>query len=349
MKISCYFVAVFVFLMLPLGAEGITSATTWGVDGYYGFPHNEGYGGDDFVFPNYTPEPSPESFSPKDGDQGRTLGSGWGSVKLLGWLSHRITLPLLRIKGEGSTLASLTKDNGLAINLKASLSPITLGGDLTIIFTPLAFLDIQAGAHLGTGWELLGLNGLGLNSDGTGTPDAGLFNGGVVRFWGGGTLKFDLAAVIPGKWNHLVALAQGKLEYQHYTRADEGDSWMYLMDTGENFNGWRYRGTYFLGYQMPLKVKTLGILVETTENMGDVRDLSPLSNGGWGSDFREIILGPLCRIQLTQNSSLVVLLQFKNGRRYTDQTIFYNWFQNREGTDTYWRLDRLAFSMSFKL
>ena len=216
------------------------------------------------------------------------------------------------------------------------------------MLTPVAFLNFEAGAYFGTGWAALGFNGLGLNRDGSGTPDQGAFNGLVSKIWGSGTFQFDLAAVMPGEWNHVVTQATVKAEYRHYSRADQGDAWMFQGDAGENFNGMKYYTTFVLAYQMPLKVNLAGVMLETNINGGDVKTLSP-GDGGWGSDFLGVSISPLCNIRLSEKASVVVLAGFARGKKYTDDTIYYKWFQNRVYDSSFWYFDQLAFSFSYTL
>ena len=124
---------------------------------------------------------------------------------------------------------------------------------------------------------------------------------------------------------------------------------MFEGDKGENFNGFKLYGSYFLGYQMPLVLDMAGVLLQTSQNLGYVRDLSTKSSGGWGSDYVQITVGPVFSFDLSENSSLTLLIQFRRERLYTDSTIFYNYYENRSYKGTYWDLRRIAFSYSKRL
>lgn len=317
--------------------------SAWGVKGAYYFAHRKGYDPGAFTPPNYSVVELPDNYTATGLDNGRNLGSVWGGAEVLGWFRHRITLPVIR----GTDF--LTSGNNLMFELLAELSPVTVGGSFSATFTPIAFFKLGLGGHLGTGWPLLTFNGVGLNQDGSGVPDRTAFSGVVARAWATGTLQFDLASVIPGEWTHVVAVASGKLEYQYFTNADSEEAWMYLNDTGENFNGFRYKGSYFLGYQMPLKVDTVGILVGTEENLWSVKELSTIASGGWGSDFREISIAPLMNIKVSDTVGVTILLEFISDKRATSDTQFNRWFQNRVYDSTYWRLDRLAVAWTVEL
>jgi hypothetical protein len=66
-------------------------------------------------------------------------------------------------------------------NFKATLNPV-------------AFLKFEAGAGIGTGWDV-GFIGLAINDKGNIEPQN--FGGVVYRAWVAGTFQFDLAASCP--------------------------------------------------------------------------------------------------------------------------------------------------------
>jgi hypothetical protein len=129
----------------------------------------------------------------------------------------------------------------------------------------------------------------------------------------------------------------------------EGDAWMFEADIGGNFNGWKLLGSYFLGYRMPLALDTIGILVETDQNLGYVRKLSPLAGGGWGSDFLLITVRPVFSFRLSERNSLALLFQFRRERLYTEDSVFYAFYEHRDYAGTYWDFYRIAFSYSLRL
>ena len=126
---------------------------------------------------------------------------------------------------------------------------------------------------------------------------------------------------------------------------------MWEVDNGENFNGFMFYGTYFLGYQMPLALNTVGILLETEQNLGHVKDLSTMDSTGWGSDHVLITVGPVFNFTLSESGSLAVLVQFRRERLYDeiDDSIFANYYENRHAVGTYWDFYRIAFSYGLKL
>ena len=331
-------------LSLTAFADGIEHTTTLSVEGAYYLPDHKGYGVADGGFApiSYGLVEVPGSFVPIDGDQGRALGS-WGPAEIQVLLKHTIEVPFLTGSGP------LTEDNNATFDFTGALTPVSLRAELEAALTPIAFLEAYAGAMAATGWDIGIFNGMGLNADGSGVPESQSLQGVVLKSWVGATFQFDLAALVPGKWTHVVTLLSPRLQYAFFSGADRGQAWMFEADIGENFNGWKLLGSYFLGYQMPLALDMVGVLLQTEQNLGYVRELSPLGSGGWGSDFLLITVGPVFNFSISERNSLAVLVQFRRERRYTGDTVFYAYYANREYAGTYWDLYRLAFSYTLKL
>lgn len=290
---------------------------------------------------------APITYTPLEGQDApgalRTLGSTWGGAEAKLAFSYSDSMPFL--VGSG-----LMKDNNLSGKASLELSPVSINAVGQVSLTPIAFLVFTGGAALGTGWTAGPFQGLGLNPADNNVSGIELtpFGGLVWRVWGSGTFQFDLAALMPGEWNHVVVQAVGKVEYKAYTGAADGKAWLYEADGGENFNGAKFYGTYILGYQMPLMVNFLGFMAESEEWIGDVRDYSTMASGGWGSDFRFWQLGSLTNFQLGKNDSLLVLVQFKMARDYTDATTRNRSFETREYEAPYWYFNRIALSYTHK-
>ena len=336
-----------IFIMIIAGGTlfAAESSTYYGAVGAYYFDDNKGDGVSDGEFApiSYSPVTDPNSYS-VEADQGRDLGSGWGGAEAKASITHKIEVPFMQGSG------ALTTDNNILYQLKGELSPVSINAIASATLTPIAFLNFQAGTQIGTGWNFFGLfNGLGLNADGTGIPEEDPVPGIVSKSWLSGTFQFDLGAVIPGEWTHIIMAATAKLEQEYFSGADEGEAWQYEADTGENFNGLNFWGTYVLGYQLPYKLNTVAFLVETEQMLGDNKDLSSSDPVDWGSDFTQVTFGPIANIKLSENSSLLILLQFRTEKLYTDATVYNNYFRNREYDGTYIDFRRIAFSYSHKL
>jgi len=334
-------VLLYTSFSISLFGEGVEHETSIGAEFAYYFDDHSGYddgkvGG--FVVPNYNQIPAPTASD-------RALGSGWGSVELQLYLNHKITVPFLEGEHE------LTEDNNVKFNFNLYVAPVALYGKAAAIFTPIAFLNFEIGGMIGSGWNAVIFNGLGLNT--TGTPETTSFPGVVTELWSSATFQFDLAAIVPGEWTHVVLVANGEFKYSYFSGAGvsttaDVQAWQWLADSGENLNGLKFNGTYFLGYQMPLVLDTVGFLVETTQHLGANNTLSTMASNGWGSDFVEVTFGPLANFSFDEHNNLTVLFQFQSGRDYTDATIFEQNFIDRDYEATYVKFHRIALAYNYK-
>jgi hypothetical protein len=182
----------------------------------------------------------------------------------------------------------LTSDNNIALKLDAALSPIWAGLTGDAVLTVFPFLSFRLGAMAGTGWnyDLFGrlpLTGLGLNrKTNTDDPNDGVigngFDGLVWDAHAGAMVQFDLAAFLPGGWNHVVMQFYNKIDYLAYTKAKGDELWYYLGDDGMNMNAFRHSFDLFIGYAMPVLVDLIGYQLSgtlpfyNTEAENSVRD-----------------------------------------------------------------------------
>ncbi len=301
----------------------------------YSPPNLDGFGSTGFAPIDFDVVPAPDANS-------RDLGTGWGGGVALATLEYSRTIPAF--VGEGPFFSG----NNLELSARAELSPVTVEAVGSATLTPIAFLKFQAGAAVGTGWTL-GFVGLAINPTANADPLEEIpFGGALFRAWVSGTFQFDLAALLPGDWNHVVVQAVAKFEYRALTAADPGEAWLWQADAGMNFNGWRHLGTYVLGYQMPRKLNFTGVMVETEAWLGDVRDYSPMASG-WGSDFVTMIVSPLANLAFDERNSLTFVLQLKSTQDWTDPTTQRRSFQQRDYEGRLWKLDRIVFSYTRKL
>lgn len=305
--------------------------------------NHQGYDGSALQFPSFYKISRPSSLIPLGADDGRDLGKPWGVLKMQGIYTQRRTYPLF----QGDHW--IWEDSQFEVQIDTLMSPVTLALENRLTLIPVPFLKLQVGAHMGTGWTL-GITGLGLNTDGSGNTEKDSFSGMVLKTWFQGTLQMDSAFFWPGDWHHIVFSSSHKVAYQFYSAAGNREAWQYMLDNGENFNGWVYEGSHVIAYQMPRKFYLAGIMLENRQNLGYVKKLSPGNEGGWGSDFHFITAGPLAGFKINPKNTLLLLLQFKNERLYTRESLFYNYFQNRSSTgESYWYFDRLAIVYRYTL
>jgi hypothetical protein len=229
-------------------------------------------------------------------------------------ITQNFIFPLLR--GEGP----LTEGNNLSLGLTAEVSPVSVNGIAEAVVTPIAFLQAVAGARVGSGWNinLFGgdVYGIGVNRrDASGKPETvgSPFDGLLWSAWGGGVFQFDLAALFPGEWNHVVFRTYHAGRYSGYTAASSSESWYLENDDGQNRNGFTYYGNYLLGYQMPLFLNTVGFMAEMERYLYDTPDRKD-----WGDDLGRWTLGPLFNFTITEKFSAALIVQFRTRRNYTE-------------------------------
>ena len=241
-----------------------------------------------------------------------------------------------------------TKGNNINLDLSAEVSPVSLNGIVTAVWTPIAFFEFTAGGRIGTGWnvELFGseVKGIGLNTDAG--HDGSAFDGMLWQARTGGAFQFDLAALFPGDWNHVVARSYHEINYSGYTRAKSGESWYYEDDDGENCNGFNYYGNFLIGYQMPIFLNMAALLAEAGLYLYDTPNRSQ-----WGDDKIGWTFSGILNFAIVKQFDVTVITQFKTVRNYTDKNWEKLYYRNRTlDTSNPMRLEfyRVAAVLTFK-
>jgi len=242
--------------------------------------------------------------------------------------SQSFSIPFLR--GHNPLVA----DNNVKLVLGAYVTPVSAAGTSELIWTPVAFFLLSGGGQAGSGWNIPLGDGIGIN-----TPvgpkmegvqrqariEADAFDGVVWKAWGAGTFQFDLGAIFPGDWTHVIFLTRQEFCYSAYTRADSSTSWIFENDDGENRNGWKYRATYVLGYQMPNSpiLSMVGFMAELEKNLYNFE-------GGdfWGDGLGYWILSGMGVFTVTPRFNAMLAIQMRTRRnhgntRYNSNDYYY--------------------------
>jgi hypothetical protein len=258
------------------------------------------------------------------------------------------TFPFLR--GDGP----LTAGNNIRATLTAELTPISMDGIVQGTWTPIAFLQVVAGARIGSGWNirLFGgdIRGIGINqpgADGAAEAVGSAFDGIQWSSYLGGAFQFDMAAIFPGDWNHVVFRSYHEGRYWGYSAASATDSWFLESDEGENRNGFNYYGSYLVGYQMPIFLNTVGFMAEMDKYLYNTpnRDL-------WGDGLGCWILSALLNFTVTDWLDAALITQFESRRNYIEadaEDLFYQYRHIDNDKRRRLAFYRVAAILSFKL
>jgi hypothetical protein len=248
----------------------------------------------------------------------------------------------------------LTEGNNIGAALSAEITPISLNAIAEAVLTPVAFFQFSVGGRIGTGWNLnlfgSDLYGIGLNGPdvvGNSANYGSAFDGLLWKAQAGGTVQFDLAALYPGDWNHVVALSYHEINYKGYTKAKTDESWYYENDSGENINGFNYYGNLLIGYQMPMRFNMAAILAETDLYLYDTpgRDT-------WGDDIVRWTLSGVFGININAQMDLTLIAQFRTRRNYLEsgsQELYYRYRTIDTSSPTRLEFYRIAAALTYRL
>jgi len=224
--------------------------------------------------------------------------------------TQQFKIPFLR--GDNA----LTQDNNIKFALGGEITPVSLNGLFKTVLTPIAFFEFELGGRVGSGWHinLFGgdIYGIGLNTkDKPNKADGSAFDGALWEAHAGGAIQFDLAAIVPGEWNHVVFKSYHEINHKTYSRAGKGQAWFYEDDFGENCNGLNYYGNLLLGYQMPIFLDTVALLAE-----GDLYLYDTPNRELWGDERVRWTFAFVLSFTFTKKFGAALITQFRTMRNY---------------------------------
>jgi hypothetical protein len=233
----------------------------------------------------------------------------------------------------------LFAENNITFTGGLELSPVSLMPELSVSFTPVAFLVFSAGTMAGTGWDVLGIQGIaGYNTASHEYDNLTPFKSWYLCGWANGTFMFDTAALWPGNWHHIVMVASYDVEYK--TLTGTGSTVWDWQTTKSCADGWQYDQYYLLGYQMPGVISLAGVSVELYGhyNAGDYGELADTFCG----NFMSVEICPLMQLTLSKNDTVFAMLNFKARRSFKEN----HTSEDEEPLLTYdgseWYLQRIA-------
>lgn len=215
----------------------------------------------------------------------------WPPQALVG-VTQNFKVPLMQFDNP------LTKDNNINFKIGAELSPISFEGKFGIVWTPIAFLEFYTESRVGSGWNIKTLYGLALNKNNAGKSNyiPLNFSKSIYSFSFGGAFQFDLGAVIPNDWSHVVFRTDQAALYKAMSGVDSETSWLYQADSGENRNGWKYQASYLIGYKMPIFLDLIAMKIDVEKKL--FASPKGLDNKVWGENLFLTTFGPIINFNI---------------------------------------------------
>lgn len=263
---------------------------------------------------------------PYSGVEGRVTGN----------YTYKIPVPF----GDNALVRGNTLDLGAALEL----SPVSVTPAVSVALTPIAFLKFTATGKIGTGWNLIGLRGLGIYDGATSTySDLPSFKNYWYEARFQSLFQFDLAAIMPGDWNHVVTMATYEVIYNGVTGLDNQDIFMW-QTSGEKAKGLNYYSSIILGYQMPLVLQTVGLQFEFS-GYYDAKSY-PAAYSAYKGDFGTVSINPVAILKFNENHSLTIQANFKARRSFATKPAANQTNLELNCIGKEWFFNRLAFSYS---
>lgn len=233
----------------------------------------------------------------------------WPPQALVG-VTQNFKVPLMQFDNP------LTKDNNINFKIGAELSPISFEGKFGIVWTPIAFLEFYTESRVGSGWNIKTLYGLALNKNNAGKSNYIPLNFSkyIYSFSFGGAFQFDLGAVIPNDWSHVVFRTDQAALYKAMSGVDSETSWLYQADSGENRNGWKYQASYLIGYKMPIFLDLIAMKIDVEKKL--FASPKGLDNKVWGENLLLTTFGPIINFNIKKDYNIMLLAQWQTKPLY---------------------------------
>ncbi len=240
---------------------------------------------------------------------------------------------------------ALVRGNNVNLVGSVELTPVSIAVEPSVEFTPIAFLVFSSGVKLGTGWKVIGIDGLSNYNYVSGTYSPVVpFRDLYFRFWMQGLFQFDLAAILPGDWNHVVTQASYQAMYTMNTSVNNKDVWCWQASYNL-VNGWEYYSSVVLGYQMPLVLQMVGVQCEFSGyySADDIK----AQYRAFKNDFMTTQINPLAIFKFNDHHSLTVMFNFANRRGFDSAPAANETDVDLTYTSAEWYFKRLAFRYTY--
>lgn len=260
---------------------------------------------------------SPKSDYVKGKDHFAPVTAAYSSigVRMTGKASQSIPIPF--------GTSDLVKGNTLDFTYGLELSPLTIMPTFDVSFTPIAFLVFSAGANIGTGWFLPGLNLQGIarlvdpnKAEMTEAYESlSSFNNYYLDTYLGATFQFDVAALWPGDWHHIVSMANFTGHYTAMTGVPNGEIWAW-QGSGNQANGWNYKAQFVLGYQMPLPLAMIALNTELSGHFNG-NDYDSTKYPNYNGSFMSVDFVPFLAFAFGEKHSLLLACYVSSRRSFS--------------------------------
>lgn len=267
------------------------------------------------------------------------ISGPYDSLELRSTFSYRYSIPV----PFGTN--PLVSGNTLKLIGAVELTPVSVAIEPYVEFTPIAFLVFSSGMKVGTGWDFIGINGFGNYNKDTGKYDSVTpFKDWRLQLWLQGLFQFDLAALMPGDWNHVVTQASYKVMYTSNTSQPEKLPWCW-QGSGGLVNGWEYYSSVVLGYQMPLMIQMAALQFEFSGYY--FHEAIRYSYIPFNNDFMTVQINPLAIFKFNDHHSLTFMLNFSTRRGFDRAPEANESELNLTYTSPEWFFKRVAFRYTY--
>lgn len=210
----------------------------------------------------------------------------------------------------------LLKDANLKLKSSFELSPVSIKPAAGLTFTPLPFLEFSSNIEAGTGWSVIGINGMEEYKSSSREYEALTpFCNWYVKASAGATFQFDTGAIFEGDWTHVITLASYTVAYTMLTDVHDKSPWSWQR-TYHYSNALNYNWYFVLGYRLPFKLNLVAASLELygNYNSGTLSD----DFKAFDDSFMYAKLGPLASIDFDEKNSLMCMLIFMTRRSFTE-------------------------------
>lgn len=211
----------------------------------------------------------------------------------------------------------LTEDNHLTFNAGVEITPVSLAPTVSIVLSPVAFLEFAVGGKVGSGWNVgdafYGIAEYNASKMEYEKRDA--FSSWYLNGWFSGTFQFDLAAIWEGEFHHVIASATYKAGYQTLTGTD-ATIWLWQNDYALA-DGWIYEQEYILGYQMPFRLSMIAVGT-TLSGHYDSNDYGEFASN-YNGDFMTIDIWPMAEISFDKKNRVYILANVSSRRSFREK------------------------------